>query len=188
MCLKCLLVSQTCPDSPIKHFIIWPLLFLFKPFSLHFIILHLEGPYAEPPNFLQLCFMFLNESPHRAVQVIPLYLIDVICHLSSMLQFISCHTTAILFFKTNYEILLPRSLVQICYNYEKKASLYLTYTCYPGDFIFSTALTFHCPLAKKDVHIFPNDETLDEMYIYMNKSLKRLSAENVLKCWKNNYV
>lgn len=41
----------------------------------------------------------------------------------------------------------------------------LTYTCYPGDFIFSTAHTFHCPLAKKDVHIFPNDETLDEMYI-----------------------
>ena len=71
---------------------------------------------------------------------------------------------------------------------KKKASLYLTYTCYPGDFIFSTAHTFHCPLAKKDVHIFPNDETLDEMYIYMNKSLKRLNAENVLKCWKNNYV
>ena len=120
MCLKCLLASQTCPDSPIKHFIIWPLLFLFKPFSLHFIILHLEGPYAEPPNFLQLCFMFLNESPHRAVQVISLYLIIVIGHLSSMLQFISCHTTAIHFFKTIYQILLPRSLVQICYNYEKK--------------------------------------------------------------------
>ena len=123
MCLKCLLVSQTCPDSPIKHFIIWPLLFLFKPFSLHFIILHLEGPYAEPPNFLQLCFMFLNESPHRAVQVISLYLIIVTGHLSSMLQFISCHTTAIHFFKTNYQILLPRSLVQICYNYEKKSFL-----------------------------------------------------------------
>lgn len=66
--------------------------------------------------------------------------------------------------------------------------VYLTYTCYPGDFILSTACAFQCSLTKKDIHVIPNDETLDKMYIYMNKSLKRLSAENVLKCWKNNYV